>query len=262
MESNDINILIVDDEADVLYILEHALLKKQYSIDTAVNGVEAITRIRQKSYHVVLLDLNMQPVTGLQVLGALREIDQDTAVIILTAHSTLDSAINALRLGAFDYLVKPAEPDAIRERVEEGIKRYEQVLARRSLHHQLTNLKETLQLLDSPDEKRSAVKPPAELEKKDELHIDNDRRQVKMGSRDLDLTTSEYKLLLRLVNSAPQPVSPSILVLEVLGYATTSAEAGEIIKYHIHNLRQKIEPDPLKPKYIKTIRFEGYAWCG
>lgn len=262
MANNLPNILIVDDEPNVLNILTHTLTCDRYLVDTASNGLQAIEKIRQHSYHVILLDLNMQPVTGLEVLKSLRQVDLETVVIILTAFSTVDSAIDALRLGAFDYLVKPAEPEAIRERVNEGVRRYEQALIQKKLQRQLSSLHQTLQILDPVSVSQVSTSGSANLIERGALEIDLDHRKVRMNSRDLDLTSSEYKLLVCLVESAPKPVSPGVLVHRVLGYATSANEACEIIKYHIHNLRQKVEPDPAKPIYIKTIRFEGYMWCG
>ncbi len=262
MANNLPNVLIVDDEPSILYVLTHTLTEDRYLVDTASNGLDAIEKIRQHSYHVILLDLNMQPVSGLSVLKSLRQINQETVVIILTAFSTVDSAIDALRLGAFDYLVKPVEPEAIRERVNEGIKKYEQAMVQKKLHIQLSSLHQTLQILDPIERSQVSASIPVNVIKSGALKIDMDHRKVLMNGHDLNLTSTEYKLLVCLVESAPNPVSPGILVQRVLGYAATASEAGEIIKYHIHNLRQKVEPDPMKPVYIKTIRFEGYMWCG
>jgi len=262
MVNNQPNILIVDDEPNILYVLTHTLTDNRYLVDTASSGSEAINKIREHSYHVILLDLNMQPVTGLEVLKELRKIDQETTVIILTAFSTVDSAIDALRLGAFDYLVKPSEPEAIRERVNEGIRRYEQAMIQKRLQRQLSSLHQTLQILDPAGVSQVSTPGTMNLIKSGVIEIDLDHRKARLEGRDLDLTSSEYKLLVCLVESAPKPVSSGVLVRRVLGYATSANESGEIIKYHIHNLRQKVEPDPLKPIYIKTIRFEGYMWCG
>jgi DNA-binding response OmpR family regulator len=262
MANNLPNILIVDDEPNILYVLTHTLTEDRYLVDTASNGMDAIEKIRRYSYHVILLDLNMQPVTGLNVLKSLREINQETVVIILTAFSTVDSAIDALRLGAFDYLIKPVDPEAIRERVNEGIKKYEQAMLQKKLQIQLSSLHQTLRTLDPAVGSQVSASAPENLIESGALEIDLDHRKARIDGRDLDLTSTEFKLLVCLVESAPKPVSPGTLVQRVLGYATTANEAGEIIKYHIHNLRQKVEPDPMKPIYIKTIRFEGYMWCG
>lgn len=98
--------------------------------------------------------------------------------------------------------------------------------------------------------------------RKGALTIDQSHRKAILGDVELDLTTTEYKLLLDLAKTSPQPVSASQLAANVLGYECSPLEAGELMKYHIHHLRQKVEPDPQKPRYIKTIRFEGYLWAG
>ena len=260
--NNPPGILLVDDEPGILFVLTHTFQDNEYVVETASNGTEAIEKLRKNTYYVVVLDLNMQPVTGIEVLKELRSLNQETVVIILTAHSTVGSAIEALRLGAFDYLVKPAEPEAIRQRVSEGIKRYDQALNRAKLHDQLSTLQQTLQILNPGSPPRPPASVPGHLIHHGELSIDLDHHRVRFSNRDLDLTTTEYKLLVCLVESAPKPVTPCNLVQTALGYETNSAEAGETIKYHIHHLRQKIEPDPMKPIYIKTIRYEGYMWSG
>ena len=124
------HILIVDDEANIRFILERTLSHEGYVLDSAENGQEAIKKLGNSAYDLVLLDLNMKPVGGIQVLNAIRDRDSEISVIILTAHSTIDSAVEALRLGAFDYLYKPATAEAIRQRVREGIQHRQQNLRR------------------------------------------------------------------------------------------------------------------------------------
>ena len=238
-------ILIVDDEPDILFILSKTFDSDKFAVDTAANGTEAIEKISINTYSLILLDLNMQPINGVEVLAALRKINQETAVIILTAHSTLDSAIEALRLGAFDYLIKPVEPAEIRLRASAALKQYE----RNHLFAQ--------NLARSPE-----MPAPSSVLQHGELTLDLRERTAVLSGKPLDLTTTEFNLLLSLVQASPRPVLPARLVSQTLGYTCSSPEAADIIKFHIHHLRQKLEPDPLNPRYIKTVRFQGYLWCG
>jgi DNA-binding response OmpR family regulator len=203
----------------------------------------------------------MQPVSGMDVLKELRKRNQETVVIIFTAYSTVDSAIEALRLGAFDYLIKPAEPAAIRQRVEEGVKRYEQSLARTLLRDQLSTLQQTLQMINADVPVSEPKTSSDRILRRGDLVINLDSRHVRFAQNDLTLTTTEYKILVRLAESSPRPVDPVALAQAGLGYAPSQNEASELVKYHIHHLRQKIESEPEKPKHIKTIRYEGYVWC-
>jgi DNA-binding response OmpR family regulator len=256
------DILIVDDEPNVRFIMERTLNQANYTITYADNGAEALSLLAEKSYQVLLLDLHMQPISGIQVLADLRKNNHETEVIILTGYSDLESAIDALRLGAFDYLIKPVQPDILRQRVATALKRYDQNLYKSRLREQIASLQSTLLAIE-PDSSIDLDVPAAEsILRKGQLTIDPHHRKAILGNTELELTTTEYKLLLALAAASPLPVSALKLAQSVLGYECSSAEAGELVKYHIHHLRQKIEPDPQKPSLIKTIRFEGYLWAG
>ena len=255
-------ILIVDDEKNVRFILEKTLSTEGYFIDVISDGESAINKIRQTVYDLVLLDLNMTPIDGIQVLDIIREQNPDTVVIILTGHGTIDSAVKALRLGAFDYLYKPASPEAIRERVREGIE-YRQKMQRRSLLlDQIETLRKNLVDLDSEAKPMEQVTSSNRFLTAGSLVIDKYHRSVTIEGKLLNLTTTEFNLLLCLAEAAPSVVSPQELASRAMGYSIDESDAREIVKYHIYQLRQKIEPDLANPKYIKTIRYKGYLWSG
>ncbi len=254
------HILIVDDEPNVRFILEHILKKENYQVDSAIDGIEALNRISEYSYQLILLDLHMKPIDGMQVLSAVRSQDSNAVVIILTAHSTIESAVEALRLGAFDYLFKPTSPEVIRQRVQEGLQYYETNVRRSRLLSQIENLRLTLKELESEEKNLEPPDTPGRFARSGQLIIDRHHRIVTFAGRLIDLTTSEFDLLACLVGSAPKPVSPRQMVHYALGYESEDAEAREIIKWHIHRLRQKVEPNPEKPCHIKTIRYKGYLW--
>jgi DNA-binding response OmpR family regulator len=92
------------------------------------------------------------------------------------------------------------------------------------------------------------------------LRIDLNRRAATLRGHPLDLTTAEFNILLCLVQQAPREVSPHQLVNQALGYDADDAQAAEIVKYHIHQLRRKIEENPDQPLLIKTVRYRGYLW--
>jgi DNA-binding response OmpR family regulator len=256
------HVLIVDDEANIRFILERTLSHEGYVLDTVENGQDAIKRLKNTQYDLVLLDLNMKPVGGIQVLNAVRECDPEIVVIILTAHSSIDSAVEALRLGAFDYLYKPAAPEAIRQRVREGIQHRQQSLQRSRLLDQIENLRQSLIDLDEQTETTGQAASPHRFIRTGKLVIDKYHRSATLDGRLLDLTTAEFDLMVCLAEVAPAPVSPKKLVMAALNYDIDETEAREIIKYHVHQLRQKIESDSANPKFIKTIRYKGYFWSG
>ncbi len=253
-------ILIVDDEPNVRFILEQTLRREEYVLDTAADGGEAIEKINRGTYDLILLDLQMKPIDGMQVLNAVRARVPDTVVIILTAHSTIESAVEALRLGAFDYLFKPALPETIRERVHEGLKQRQQAQHRQYLLKQINDLRATLVGLETESGQLEQLQSPSRFRTSGGLVIDLHHRVATVNGRLLDLTTTEFNLLVCLVQQAPKAVPPRQLVNQALEYDVGDAEASEIIKYHIHHLRKKIERDPLHPRLIKTIRYKGYLW--
>lgn len=255
-------ILIVDDEANVRFILERALSKSGYDVDSAADGKEAIEKISKTAYDLLLLDLEMRPVGGMEVLNAVHSLDPDMIVIILTAHSTVESAVKALKLRVFDYLFKPASPDAIRAVVRKGLIQRQQAQRHTQLLSKVEVLRQTFFDLESETNILEEHQNPDRYHKSGKLIIDSQHRIATFDGRTLDLTTTEFNLLAYLVRQAPQPVSPRQLVNHALDYDTEDAEALEIIKWHIHHLRRKIEPDPRRPRLIKTIRYKGYVWSG
>lgn len=255
-------ILIVDDEANICKILERTLARAGWESETAHDGEEALTKISMQAYDLILLDLYMEPVDGLQVLERIKQVDPETVVIILTAHGSLDSAVEALRLGAFDYLFKPASPESIQSRVKEGLGYRKAALQRRQLMSQIEALKSMLADLDEDELIQYVSVPKERFLKSRNLVIDRAHRTAILGEKLLDLTTTEFDALVLLVENSPQPVSPTLLVRHALGYEAQDKEAGDIIKWHIHQLRSKIEPLQDKPQYILTVRYKGYLWAG
>jgi DNA-binding response OmpR family regulator len=258
----DPKILIVDDEENIRKILSRTLSRAGWSPETAANGAEAIEKIAAGRYDVVLLDLYMEPIDGMTVLERIREKDADTIVIILTAHGSLESAVEALRLGAYDYLFKPATPKAILSRVEDGLRRRQQALQKEKLLSQLDSLKTMLADLDSEEDQQADPSITSRFLRSGDLLIDRSHRTATLGGKLLDLTTTEFDILYCLVESSPELRTPQELVTLALGYEAEESEARNIIKWHIHQLRNKIEPDKDKPKYIITVRYKGYFWAG
>jgi DNA-binding response OmpR family regulator len=259
---NKSSILIVDDDPNICFILERTLIREGYDLDITNDGEQAIARIKEKSYDLILLDLYLGEISGMQVFNALRESDPDTVVIILTAHGSMESAVEGLRLGAFDYLFKPALPEAIRHRVKEGLEHRQQILHRKHLLAQMDRLRQMLLEFESEENDQSLSFPERRFICSGKLIIDRHHRSATLADRLLDLTTTEYNFLLCLVEATPNPVSHRQLVNSSLSYVCEEVEAREVAKWHIHRLRQKVEPDPSRPYYIKTVRYQGYLWSG
>lgn len=259
---NPPQVLIIDDEQNIRFILERTLKREGYLLDTAEQGAEAIEKLRKGSYDLVLLDLYMEPVGGLQVLEAIRELGTNIVVIILTAHSSVESAVEALRLGAFDYLFKPSTPEVIRQRVRDGLLHRQKELQRQRLLSQIDSLHQMLDELEVKTEVQAIAQVDERFVRSGNLMIDRHHRVATWEDNLLDLTTAEFDILMCLVEASPEPLTSRQLVNQAMGYDTEDFEASNIVKWHIHQLRSKIEPDRKNPQYIITVRYKGYMWRG
>ncbi len=252
------HILIVDDEANIRFVLKNALKHEGYTVYTAASGAEAMQMLTDTPYDLLLLDLHMKPVDGLTVFHYAREHDPYVVVIILTGYGSMESAVEGLRLGAFDYLLKPAAPNAIRQRVKEGLQYRQKTLRQLQLLNQLKSLRQVLTNFD--DELSEPPSPKERFISSGPLVIDSHHRQATLDDNLLELTTIEFDLLVCLVKASPTPCSPRQLVNCAMGYDAQDVEARNIIKWHIHRLRRKVEPDPKQPRFIKNVRHKGYLW--
>lgn len=229
-----INALVVDDESGICYFVQETLRRDGHTVTTAANGSEALDLLRDTRFDLIVLDLMLGGrINGLRVLEAVRWRWPTTTVIILTAHGSLESALAAIREGIDGYLLKPVEPAELRQAVREALERRKQ-------------------FNDIPDTPQTLRCGP--------LTINFKQRTVDYQGQSVTLTSAEFDLLVRLVESE-QVVSSADLVKAARGYTPRDArEAREIIKWYIHRLRSKIEPDPAHPRHILTMRGVGYRF--
>lgn len=132
-----VKILVMDDELTIRLFLEKTLTRDGHEVVTAASGEEALELIATQSFELALLDLKLKGVGGMEVLAALREQAPDTVVIILTAQATVETAVEALRQGAHDYLFKPCQTFELRESIQKGLAKRQQALQQRALLRQL-----------------------------------------------------------------------------------------------------------------------------
>lgn len=236
--SQKINTLVVDDEAGVRFFLDETLTKAGYVVRTAASGQEALDRLRDDAYQLMILDLKLGGrVDGLKVLEAVRWRWPETTVIMLTGHGSLESAMAAIREGVDGYLLKPVDPSELRQAVREALER-----------------RARLGALPKREEVRTLESGP--------FVIDLAKHAATMRGQPLDLTPREFKLLAYLIQNADHVVTPKDLVQAAQGYECDSLhEARQIIKWYIHRLRQKIEPEPSKPRYVLNVRGVGYRFA-
>ncbi|EFO78987.1 two component transcriptional regulator, winged helix family [Oscillochloris trichoides DG-6] len=266
--SDSANILVVDDEQNIRLTLSALLRRSGYTITTASNGEEAVSLFQTQSFDLMLVDLQMPGISGIQVVEALRNRGLDTEVIVLTGHGSLESAIEGIHHGIFDYMLKTSDPAQIVERVAaalaERAKRQRQSTLISTIGQAAKELVgDSLALItDAPASPPSTTTPVTSGHERvviiGQLQLDTWHQTATLSERSLNLTPTEFRLLLCLAEHSGQMLSYTQLVRCAQGYETSELEAGELIKPHIHHLRQKIEPDPSTPRYLLNVRGKGY----
>ena len=283
-------ILVVEDERHNLLVLERILALQGYEISAFSNGEDVLAFPSPEIFEVAILDLNLgRGLSGMDVLAHLRQNAPDTMIILLTGNGTLETAVEALRQGAHDYLIKPAKSKEIQASIEKGLKKRQKQLTQRKREAVLSqlekNLEESLNKLRETDvetvgtsngEKKlteghgeggtkSGKTVRVELESDarfltwKEIRVDLLRRQISVDGHALDLSPTEYDLFLYLIKEAPRIVSPMELVRQIQGYDADQDEASGVIRTHIYRLRQKIKAVLPERNIIQTARGVGYA---
>src|SRR5262249_17199161 len=258
--SHSSRILMVDDEASIRLTLGALLRRAGFDLTPAENGAEAIALLERQPFDLLLLDLKMPEIDGMQVLAAARRRQNDIAIIVLTGHGSLESALEGLHKGIFDYLLKTSAPEQVLERVRAGLAAREQALRQRRL---LDVLGTAMQELRGPAQQSASASLSAthHVLTAGVLQLDTWRQEARLAERKLALTPTEFRVLLCLAEHAGSMLSYGQLVRAVQGYDAGELEAAELIKPHIHHLRQKLEPDSSTPRYILNVRGKGYMFA-
>lgn len=228
--------LVVDDEQGIRFFLRETLERTGHEVTIASSGEEALAILKENRFDLVVLDLRLGGrVDGLRVLEGLKWLWPDTAAIILTAHGSLESAMAAIREGVDGYLLKPVRAQELRQTVRD-------VLERRNR---------------TPTQEE----PKGKLLQAGQLSVDPEKHLATFDGQPLDLTASEFKLLVHLMQNAHRVVSARELVRVVQGYeCEDEREAREIIRWYVYRLRRKVEPDPSNPQYVVNVRGVGYTF--
>ena len=224
----DARILVIDDEETLRHFLRLHLLDQGYQVTEAADGKTALSLIDQFDFDVALVDLRLTDMDGLDIVRHLRQASPDTSVIILTAYASLDSAVEALRQGAHDYLTKPFDTAELLASVADGI-------ARQSAEP------------PSPPSDKEII-----LTVKD-LTLNQANRQVSRDGEPINLTPTEYDILATLMAQSDTALDSVTLIKHVRGYEATETDARAIARVHVHRLRHKLEPDPANPRYVVTV---------
>ena len=230
-------ILVVEDDKTLLDVLKYNLLKENYSVITATDGIQAIEIARSESPDFILLDIMLPRLDGLEVCRILRK-EMTVPVLMLTARGEEVDKVVGLELGADDYVTKPFSLKELLARIRAMLRRAEMMK------------KETL-----PDKE---ISPPAI--KVGNLEIDFARHQVSRGNSILDLSPREFDLLAFLIKNQGHVFSRDRLLDRVWGYDYIGDT--RTVDVHIRWLRKKIEEEPAHPRHLLTVRGIGYKFEG
>lgn len=254
------HVLIIDDELVLRQTLARVLQRAGFEVTTAVNGEEGLGLLSSTHFDIVYMDIRMPGMAGLDVLQLIHASQPNLPVIMFTAQPDLNSAVEALRRGATDYLLKPLNPQALIDRTRSLIASQLVERRKREILAQIENLKAELQNLEST----GMVQAPAPQAEPDRfikcgaMTFDLHTRRLVISDRTVSLAPTAFDYLLVLARHAPGVVGYQTLVAEAQGYQAEAHEAQELTKWHIHHVRQAIEPDQRHPVYVINVRGSGY----
>jgi DNA-binding response OmpR family regulator len=258
-------ILIIDDEPNLARSLGLILQHDGYMITTAGTAKEALHTLQAGAFDLVFLDIKLPDQSGIQLLPQIKDLYPYMPILILTAHATLDTAIEAVRAGARDYLLKPIDPESILTLVSRILNEEKTPNRRREITGLIQDLLDELRDIEGeekiPSESGSLINPddPTRYLKRGSLVLDLHTRSVLLPARNVSLPPSSFEYLVTLVRHSPNPVTYEKLVAESQAYQNLSrSEAREITRWQIHEIRKAIENDPRHPQLVITVRDVGY----
>jgi two-component system alkaline phosphatase synthesis response regulator PhoP len=219
-------ILVVDDDTNTSRLVRLYLQKEGHTVLEAHDGQEGLALAREKRPDLIVLDVMMPKMDGIEVCRTLRQ-ESDVAIIMLTARTTDEDKLKGLDIGADDYVTKPFSPSELSARVRAVLRRL-------------------------PGERG-----PAELRRGDVV-LDFLRKEAFLAGRPLGLTRAEFKLLSVLAMQPGRVFDREQLIEKALGHNFEGFE--RTIDAHVRNLRRKLEPDSSHPRYVKTVYGAGYSF--
>ena len=206
------HILLIDDEPNLLHSLALILNGVGNKVDTAKNAETAIQLLQNEVFDLIFLDIKLPDMNGMDLLGRIREIDRDTPVIILTAHASLETAIDALRKGARDYLLKPIDPANLLERVRDVLAEQQQPKRRREIANQIQSLLNEMNQIENEKLASSAPAPmpstndPNRFLLCGQLTLDLHTRHTLLSHRYIPLPPTTFDYLVTLARHSPEVV--------------------------------------------------------
>jgi len=253
-----IKILVVDDEKAARKSLADILRLEGYDVETAEDGATALGMFEEQSFDLLLLDIRMPGMDGVEVMQKVVELSPDTQIVLLTAHGSMESAIDALRFGAHDYLIKPSTPQEILSSVASALAQHAETQHKRLLIDQLENSLQQLKNVEGVSQANVVGQRVVTLP--DGVMVDLARREIWRGNDRVTLTPTEGKLLKVLFENKGRVMSHKDLVFLVQGYEITDWEAPEVLRPLVSRLRRKLSTFPNGDSWIVNVRGTGYVF--
>lgn len=253
-------LLIVDDEQSICVVLARALGYLGFDVEAANSGPEALARLAEADYDLMLLDIRMPVMDGMEVMQHVRQSNPELPIIIMTGQGTLESAIAALKLGALDYVLKPVGVPELAAVVEQALYK----------HGHASGGGRPMPAPEAALPAEQEVLPPARdatpqhLVHLPPITLDYQTRLVSVAGdppRQAELTEGEIAVLSALMAYPDQVFSCRQLAQMALEYDLDEIPAQGVIRPYIFRLRQKIEADPKQPRLIRTVRGRGYMFA-
>ncbi|EMF0621893.1 response regulator transcription factor [Enterococcus hirae] len=217
-------ILLIEDDPNITDFMEVVFEREQYRLTVAANGMEALTALQAETFDVILLDLGLPDIDGMDLLKILRK-RMDLPIVVISARKDENEKVAALDLGADDYVTKPFGTNELLARI------------RTALRHKKTKEEQTVIVVNNA------------------LKIDFDKQLVYKNDQEIHLTKNEYRLLKCLFEQIGKVVTYQTLMTQVWG---PYSEDSQILRVNMSNIRKKIETNTLKPEYIITEIGVGY----
>lgn len=226
------NVLVCDDEKDIVSALRIYLTSEGYHVFEASNGKEAVEVVESEEIHLVLMDIMMPVMDGIQAMVKIRE-KSNVPVILLTAKGEDTDKVLGLTVGADDYVTKPFNPVELQARVKSQLRRY--------------------MLLGSGNQSVGKARMGG-------IEIDDKAKEVTLDGEKVNLTRTEYDILKLLMDHPGQVFSPNEIYEKV--WKDNPFGTENTVAVHIRHLREKIEYNPQEPRYLKVVWGRGYKMEG
>jgi DNA-binding response OmpR family regulator len=253
-------ILIIDDEVVLRQTLARVLQQAGFEATSAEDAGQALAFLKSTAFDLVYLDLRMPGLHGLDALKLIHEQYPTLPVVLFTAQPDLNSAVEALRNGATDYLLKPLKPQVIIERTQSILAAQQKEKRKREITRQIDSLQAELRSIEQGNipEVSSATPAKDRFMKCGPLVLDLHTRRLMIHEQVISLPPTSFDYLLVLARHSPEVVDYQTLVAEAQGYQAEVRDAQELTKWHIHQLRQAFDKDTQNPSYLINVRGKGY----